>query len=162
MTQEEMQAEIEKLKKLIAQKDEVIQRQSVQIENMMQALLHARKERFGAKSEASVPGQMSLFSDAEQEALAKALEEQKQGMAVPDKKPSVAKRSGVSREKLAGLPVEVTVCELDPKETCDVCGAPLKKVGQKTVRSEVEYIPAKVLVRQYVQTVYKCTKCGTD
>ena len=55
MTQEEMQAENEKLKKLITQKDEVIRRQSVLIENMMQALLHARKERFGAKSEASVP-----------------------------------------------------------------------------------------------------------
>lgn len=51
MTQEEMQAEIERLKQLIAQKDEVIQKQSVQIENMMQVLLHARKERFGAKSE---------------------------------------------------------------------------------------------------------------
>lgn len=162
MTREEMQAEIEKLNKLIAEKDELIRKQSVQIENMMQALLHARRERFGAKSEASVPGQLSLFSDAEQEALAKALEEQKQGLAVPDKKPSVAKKSGVSRDKLAGLPVEVTVCELDPKETCDRCGAPLKKVGQKTVRSEVEYIRAKVIVRQYVQTVYKCTKCGTD
>ena len=76
MTQEEMQAENEKLKKLITQKDEVIRRQSVLIENMMQALLHARKERFGAKSEASVPGQMNLFSDEQQEALVKALEEQ--------------------------------------------------------------------------------------
>lgn len=161
MTQEEMQAEIERLKQLIAQKDEVIQKQSVQIENMMQVLIHARKERFGAKSEASVPGQMSLFSDAEQEALAKALEEQKQELAVPDKKPSVAKKSGISRRKLESLPVEVTVCELDPKETCDLCGAPLKKVGQKTVRSEVEYIRAKVIIRQYVQTVYKCTVCGS-
>lgn len=161
MTQEEMQAEIERLKQLIAQKDEVIQKQSVQIENMMQVLLHARKERFGAKSEASIPGQMSLFSDAEQEALAKALEEQKQELAVPDKKPSVTKKSGISRRKLESLPVEVTVCELDPKETCDLCGAPLKKVGQKTVRSEVEYIRAKVIIRQYVQTVYKCTVCGS-
>lgn len=161
MTQEEMQAEIERLKQLIAQKDEVIQKQSVQIENMMQVLLHARKERFGAKSEASIPGQMSLFSDAEQEALAKALEEQKQELAVPDKKPSVAKKSGISRRKLENLPVEVTVCELDPKETCDLCGSPLKKVGQKTVRSEVEYIRAKVIIRQYVQTVYKCTVCGS-
>lgn len=161
MTQEEMQAEIERLKQLIAQKDEVIQKQSVQIENMMQVLLHARKESFGAKSEASIPGQMSLFSDAEQEALAKALEEQKQELAVPDKKPSVAKKSGISRRKLESLPVEVTVCELDPKETCDLCGAPLKKVGQKTVRSEVEYIRAKVIIRQYVQTVYKCTVCGS-
>ena len=123
MTQEEMQAEIERLKQLIAQKDEVIQKQSVQIENMMQVLLHARKERFGAKSEASIPGQMSLFSDAEQEALAKALEEQKQELAVPDKKSSVAKKSGISRRKLESFPVEVTVCELDPKETCDLCGA---------------------------------------
>ena len=161
MTQEEMQAEIERLKQLIAQKDEVIQKQSVQIENMMQVLLHARKERFGAKSEASIPGRMSLFSDAEQEALAKALEEQKQELAVPDKKPSVAKKSGISRRKLENLPVEVTVCELDPKETCDLCGSPLKKVGQKTVRSEVEYIRAKVIIRQYVQTVYKCTVCGS-
>lgn len=161
MTQEEMQAEIERLKQLIAQKDEVIQKQSVQIENMMQVLLHARKERFGAKSEASIPGQMSLFSDAEQEALAKALEEQKLELAVPDKKPSVAKKSGISRRKLESLPVEVTVCELDPKETCDLCGAPLKKVGQKTVRSEVEYIRAKVIIRQYVQTIYKCTVCGS-
>lgn len=161
MTQEEMQAEIERLKQLIVQKDEVIQKQSVQIENMMQVLLHARKERFGAKSEASIPGQMSLFSDAEQEALAKALEEQKKELAVPDKKPSVAKKSGISRGKLESLPVEVTVCELDPKETCDLCGAPLQKIGQKTVRSEVEYIRAKVIVRQYVQTVYKCTVCGS-
>lgn len=83
-------------------------------------------------------------------------------LAVPNKKPSVAKRSGISREKLAGLSVEVAVCELDPKETCDLCGAPLKKIGQKTVRSEVEYIRARVIVRQYVQTVYKCTECGID
>lgn len=134
----------------------------IQIENMLQAILYARKERFGASSEASIPGQLSLFTEEQLEALAKALEEQKQEMAVPDKKPSVARKSGVSRDKLAGLPVEVTVCELDPQETCDVCGAPLKKIGQKIVRSEVEYIKAQVKVRQYVQCVYKCTKCGKD
>ena len=83
-------------------------------------------------------------------------------MAVPDKKPSVAKKSGVSRDKLSGLPVEVVTCELDPQEVCDLCGSPLKKVGQKIVRSEVEYIKAQVRVRQYVQSVYKCTACGTS
>lgn len=140
MTLEELQAEVEKLNKIIAEKDAVIQQQNVQIENMLQAILHARKERFGAKSEATLPGQFSLFTDEQQEALAQALEEQKKEMAVPDKKPSVAKKSGVSRDKLAGLPVEVTVCELDPQEVCDLCGSPLKKVGSKLVRSEVEYI----------------------
>lgn len=162
MTLEELQAEVEKLNKIIAEKGAVIQQQNVQIENMLQAILHARKERFGAKSEATLPGQFSLFTDEQQEALARALEEQKKEMAVPDKKPSVAKKSGVSRDKLAGLPVEVTVCELDPQEVCDLCGSPLKKVGSKLVRSEVEYIKAQVKVRQYVQNVYKCTQCGTE
>ena len=59
MTLEELQAEVEKLNKIIAKKDAVIQQQNVQIENMLQAILHARKERFGAKSEATLPGQFS-------------------------------------------------------------------------------------------------------
>ena len=59
MTLEELQAEVEKLNKLIAEKDAIIQQQNVQIENMLQAILHARKERFGAKSEATLPGQFS-------------------------------------------------------------------------------------------------------
>lgn len=57
--------------------------------------------------------------------------------------------------------MEVVTCELDPEEVCDVCGSPLKKIGQKIVRSEVEYIKAQIKVKQYVQTVYKCTVCGT-
>lgn len=161
MTREELLAENEKLKKQIIEQEAIIRQQSVQIENMLQAILHARRERFGAKSEASIPGQLSLFTDQELEALAHALNEQKKEMAVPDKKPSVAKKSGVSRDKLAGLPVEVVTCELDPREVCDVCGSPLKKIGQKIVRSEVEYIKAQVRVRQYVQSVYKCTVCGS-
>ena len=161
MTLEELRAENEKLKKRIVEQDAIIRQQSVQIENMLQAILHARKERFGAKSEASIPGQLSLFTEEQLEALANALNEQKKEMAVPDKKSSVAKKSGVSRDKLAGLPVEVVTCELDPQEVCDLCGSPLKKVGQKIVRSEVEYIKAQVRVRQYVQSVYKCTVCGT-
>lgn len=161
MTLEELLAENEKLKKRVMEQDALIRQQSVQIENMLQAILHARKERFGAKSEVSIPGQLSLFTDEELEALANALDEQKKEMEVPDKKPSVAKKSGISREKLAGLPVEVVTCELDPEEVCDVCGSRLKRIGQKIVRSEVEYIKAQVRVKQYVQAVYKCTVCGT-
>lgn len=62
MTREELQAEIEKLNKLIAEKDAIIKQQAIRIENMMQAILHARKERFGASSEASIPGQAGRSS----------------------------------------------------------------------------------------------------
>ena len=38
---------------MIRKKDEVIRRQQIQIENMTQALLHARKKMFGRSSEVS-------------------------------------------------------------------------------------------------------------
>lgn len=113
------------------------------------------------KAKRPSPDSSSLFTDQELEALAHALNEQNKEMAVPDKKPSMAKKSGVSRDKLAGLPIEVVTCELDPQEVYDVCGSPLKKIGQKIVRSEVEYIKAQVRVRQHIQSVYKCTLCGS-
>lgn len=95
---------------------------------MLQAILHARRERFGAKSEASVPGQLSLFTDQELEALANALNEQKKELAVPDKKSSVAKKSGASRGKIAGLAAWGVTCELAPQEVCGVW-SPTKKGG---------------------------------
>ena len=56
MTLEEMQKQIEELNQQLAEKDALIrqqsiqiEKQSVQIENMLQAILHARKERFGTK-----------------------------------------------------------------------------------------------------------------
>lgn len=91
MTLEELQAENEKLKKRVMEQDALIRQQSVQLENMLQAILHARKERFGAKSEASIPGQLSLFTDEELEALANALNDQKKKWQCPIKSPMLPK-----------------------------------------------------------------------
>ena len=64
------QDEIRRLKELIAkqqlqlaEKDEIIRKQNIRIENMTQALLHAKKKIFGRPSEAAAPieGQMFLF-----------------------------------------------------------------------------------------------------
>ena len=65
---------IEKQQKEIAEKDAVIEKQNaqlekqrIQIENMIQALLHARKKMFGASTEATkqVEGQLFLFEEAQ-------------------------------------------------------------------------------------------------
>lgn len=42
---------------MLREKDEVIRRQQIQIENMTQALLHARKKMFGRSSEVSTGNQ---------------------------------------------------------------------------------------------------------
>ena len=56
------QDEIRRLKELIAkqqlqlaEKDEIIRKQNIRIENMTQALLHAKKKIFGRSSEMTAP-----------------------------------------------------------------------------------------------------------
>ena len=60
---------------------------------------------------------------------------------------------------LAGLPQEVEEYVIPADETCGVCGAKMKVTGKRIVRTEVEFSPAKLIVKQIVQQVAKCTKC---
>lgn len=62
---------------------------------------------------------------------------------------------------LDALPKEIEEYIVDPEENCSVCGSELKVVGKKLIRTEVEFVPAKLKVKQIVQQVVKCTKCGT-
>ncbi|MBR3607028.1 MAG: IS66 family transposase, partial [Lachnospiraceae bacterium] len=59
---EEKEAMITAQKEIISKQEEQIKKQQIQIENMVQALLHARKKIFGASSEKTqIEGQMHLF-----------------------------------------------------------------------------------------------------
>ncbi|GAA0772376.1 hypothetical protein GCM10008908_18490 [Clostridium subterminale] len=54
-------------------------------------------------------------------------------------------------------------CVINEDEAlCKVCGSVLKTIGKKKVRSEIEYIPAKLIMKDYVQYVYKCIECGKN
>lgn len=143
----------------LAKKDKLIAQQRVHIENMMQALLHANKKLFGTSSEVTkqVEGQMNLFATTE--TLAKALFEEQRKVAVPSYT-RVTRKPGVRAEMLEGLPKEIIEYVIDSKETCP-CGSPLKVIGKKIVRTDVEFVPAKLIVTQHVQQVAKCTTCGT-
>ena len=59
--------ELEASKKIIAEQDDKIRKQNIQIENMIQALLHARKKLFGPSTEITqVDGQLSLFESVQE------------------------------------------------------------------------------------------------
>ena len=107
MTQQEelqfLRALVEKQKEQLAEKERIIEKQNIQIENMIQALLHARKKIFGASTETTkqVEGQMSLFESVQE--LAKQLGvEQKKITVKPYTR--VPRQAGVREEMLAGLP----------------------------------------------------------
>ena len=157
---EKQQSAIAEKERIIAEKDELIRRKDIQIENMVQALLHARKKMFGPSTEATVmEGQMHLFETMPE--LAGHLQAEQKKITVKGHK-RVPRQPGVREEMPAGLPKEVEEYIINPEDTCTKCGAPLKVIGRETVRTEVEYKPAHLLVKQVVRQVAKCTSCGSE
>lgn len=61
---------------------------------------------------------------------------------------------------LAGLPEEIEEYIIPPEEKCSICGGEMKVIGKRVIRTEVEFRPAKVIVKQIVQQIAKCTDCG--
>ena len=158
-----LRALVEKQACQLAEKDQIIAKQNIQIENMIQALLHARKKLFGPSTECTkqVEGQLSLALFETAQELAKELAEGQKKITV---KPytRVARQPGVREEMLAGLPKEIEEYVIPADETCSVCGGELKIIGKRLIRTEVEFEPAKLKVKQIVQQIAKCTVCGTD
>lgn len=138
-----------------------IEKQRIQIENMVQALLHARKKLFGPSSEitSQADGQMNLFESTME--LVKELFKEQKKITVPSYT-RTPRQPGVRAEMLAGLPKDIEEFIINPEEVCSACSSELKIIGKKLVRTEVEYISAKLKVKQIVQQVAKCTKCGTS
>jgi transposase len=131
------------------------------VEVLTQAVLHASKQRFGASSEKTpkIKGQCFIFEETANENIA---ESEVKVINIKEHKRPVRKKG--DREKLIKeLPHEIVECVLNPEEAvCGICGSELKVIGKKKVRSEMEYIPAKLIIKDYVQNVYKCVKCGKD
>lgn len=151
---------IETKDQLIETKDKMIAKLNIQVENMIQALLHARKKLFGVSTEVTkaVDGQLSLFETAQE--LARELADEQKKITIPAYTRK-ARQPGVRAEMLSGLVQEIEEYIIPETDTCTKCGSALKVIGKRVVRTEVEFIPAKIKVKQIVQQVAKCVNCGT-
>lgn len=147
------------LRALAEKQAHIIEKQNIQIDNMIQALLHARKKLFGPSTEVSrqVDGQLSLFESVQE--LAEQLNLSKAKITVKPYK-RTARQPGVRAEMLAGLPEEIEEYIIPPEEKCSICGGDMKVIGKRVVRTEVEFHCAKVVVKQIVQQIAKCMDCG--
>ena len=110
-------------------------------------------------SSLGIEGQMSLFDEAETNADSKAEE--------PDMKAVAAYRCrkypGQREELLKDIPHEKKLCTLVEEDRfCETCGEPLVSVGEEFVRTEIEFIPAKVRVIDYYRETFECRKCRKE
>ena len=129
------------------------------VEILTQAVLHAAKQRFGASSEKTpkIDGQCSLLNE-----IINDIPDEVKVINIKEHKRPVRKK-GDRNHLIKELPHETVECVLNDEEAiCEICGSNLKVIGKKKVRSEIEYIPAKLIVKDYVQYVYKCVECGKN
>ncbi len=67
------------------------------------------------------------------------------------------KRHGFTKRILKKEVVEYLIPE---EEVCPKCKSSLNVIGKEVIRTEVEFVPAKLLVKQIVRQVAKCSCCG--
>lgn len=125
------------------------------------------KKLYGRKTEktSAIDGQLvitdlelGLFNEAEKESDPLDLEP------VPFEEPIKKTKKGYKRKDLfENLPSHDQILKLDKsKQVCPIDGNSLSVAGKKFVRSEINYIPAKISVINIYQETYECRKCKKE
>lgn len=101
-------------------------------------------------------GQVSLFDEAEVYADPQAPE--------PDLKEVKGyirkKYKGQRADLLKDIPHDKRLCTLAKEDRyCEACGTDLVSVGEEFIRTEIEFIPARVRVIDYYRETFECRTC---
>ena len=136
--------------------EELLQRE----QNYREQIDYLTKKLFAPKKEKrnwDIPGQLSLFNEAEAAVAAPVPEEDEQESG-PVQKP---KKKRVSNEdRFKGLPVEKKYLDVpEDKRICSVCGTAMEPIGEEFVRREIHIVPPKITVTEYYSRNYGCRNC---
>ena len=145
------------LRNLLTERDAEIVRLRRQVDWLEQQFRLMQAKQFGASSErtTSLAEQLTLFNEAEAEALPDTPEPMIENITYSRKKPKGKRESDYS-----GLPAERIVHELPEDERiCPDCGSLMHACGHDVSRRELTYVPAQYKVTEHVQTVYSCRPC---
>ena len=172
----ELKDTISKLNTMIASQNQLIQslQESVKAANAREEMLlkneaalkeqidYLTKKLFGSSSEKrkdTIDGQLSLFDEAEQCATEEVINPKQEEIV----KSHTRRAKTKLEDKLKGIPIETVPIELCEEESiCPYCNTPLKVIGKEVVRRELQYIPARVKVLEYVSYTYICPQCNED
>lgn len=140
---------------------ETLVNQNQQLQNQLQTLneilINLNKEKFGSKSEQTkLPNQLSIFNEVEFE-ITSSFEEPISEITSQD----IKSRNKAVREDILKNIQKKTTQYLIPDEdlVCDFCNSGLKFLGYTKVRTNVEYIPAKLIAHEIQQASYECPCC---
>ena len=181
-THEELIIEVKKLTEQLSKQNEQINEKDTElknknikiknleniIENKDLIINQLQRYVFGSKSETIkeeeniVKGeQCSIFSEPEDEKVQEEIKNKTEEITIYRKKNNKKRTSGIKKANLKNVEVENYIENAEDAK-CPECGSNMKKIGEEFVRQEIEYIPAKLKIKNYIRNVYKCEKCGTE
>lgn len=160
-TYEEIVAENNKLNSQIEKLQATILNQELQLNWFKKYVFGAKSESI-KKEENIVEGkQCSIFGVSED--IKEEVKERTETIVVHRKKNKSKNPSGIKKSALKDIETVTEEYKLeDVQKECPVCTGKLEQIGKEVVRQEIEYIPAKLVLKNYVRYVYKCRSCGTD
>lgn len=136
-----------------------IESQKNEIALLREENAYLKKRLYGPKSETSKAlgiDQFSLFNEAETECEPELLEE-------VSYKRRKKKYKDQLKLKLDSLPYEEVILTLDEADRiCPRCGHELYKVGKEFVRNEIQFIPARLMVKKIYRETFECRNCKKE
>ena len=146
---------------LLEQQKQMISSLQNTVEKLNEQVAFLTQKLYGRKTEQStylMDGQQmipDIFNEAETTA----------DMCLPEpeilEKPLRRTRAGYQRQAaFANLPVEEVHCTIEKENrVCPDCGTGLVSIGQKLVRQELHYTPAKLSIQSIFAESYECRAC---
>lgn len=131
------------------------------IASLREQVNYLAKKLFGTSSEKSkdVPGQISLFDDAEQEATLESEPDADEEITVRE---YTRKAKSTAKDTFRGIPRRDVVLPLsEDQKYCKDCGSELEVIGKEFVRKEFRYKPASGEVVYIYRETAKCPKYST-
>jgi len=161
----ELKDTISKLNQMISEQTELIRslRQDIETRAEHEKVLQEQvdyltKKLFGSSSEKKVleiPGQLSLFDEAEVEQDPSLLDEEETVI-----KEHTRKKKSTNKDTFKGLKVTKVIIPLpDDEKVCPDCGTQMERIGEEYVRRELLFVPAKCEVIEYYSETYGCPSC---
>lgn len=143
--------------------ENTIESLTTQMATLTETVEYLTKKLFGHSSEKTKKdqalGQLGLFNEAEIEANGSALEPTHKDVAGYKRNA----QKGTRETLIKNLEVREVVCELhDNDKDCPYCNTDLVPIGKEQVRQEIEFIPAKVKIVNYIRYAYECPSCKKE
>ena len=160
----ELKDTISQLKTMISEQTElirslrlIIDEKSSREKALQEQVDYLTKKLFGSSSERrtdDIPGQQTLFDEAEMEHAPSFPEEE------TVIREHTRKKKASHEDLFKGLKVEKVVIPLSEEDrSCPVCGTQMFLIGEEYVRRELEFIHATCKVIEYYRQSYGCPSC---